>query len=123
MKKVTYIMLAATALAVNAFAAQPAAPAQNETPNAWSRSVHSADPQPTNGFITDYQITASFYSALQNDRILSDDTKRNVEIRVYNGKAILQGKVRDNKERTIISNIAKRLPGIESVKSNLSTRS
>ncbi len=124
MKKVTYIMMAMTALLSNGFAysAQPAAPAQNQTPNAWSRSTNSSDPS-HNGFISDNDISKNFYAALQNDRILTDDTKHNVEIRVYNGKATLQGKVRDNKERTIVNNLAKRIPGIESVKSNLSTRS
>lgn len=123
MKKI--IMMATVALMSNALAygAQPAAPAQNQTPNAWSRSVNSADPTHNNGFISDNDISKNFYAALQNDRILSNDTKQNVEIRVYNGKATLQGKVKDNKERTIVTNIAKRIPGVESVKSNLSTRS
>lgn len=125
MKKVTYIMLATTALTVNAFAAQQqeAAPTQNNAQNTWSRAVSSSDPTPANGFITDNQISTNFYAQVQNDRMLSDDTKRTVEIRVYNGKATLQGKVKNNKERALIGNIAKRIPGVESVKSNLSTRS
>lgn len=124
MKKI--IMLATVALISNTLvygAGPQTAPAQNAQPNAWSRAVNSPDPIHKNGFISDSDISKNFYDALKNDRILSSDTKQNVEIRVYNGKATLQGKVKDNKERKIVNDIAKRIPGIENVKSNLSTRS